>query len=51
MLAARVKAWARGELDSLPEFEAELLPMTTGGNPSVVLSGGYARLKTPSCIK
>ena len=51
MLAARVKAWVRGELDSLPEFEAELHPMTTGGDPSVVLSGGYARLKTPSCIK
>ena len=51
MLAERVMQWVRGELTALPEFEAELLPIPVGGGQAVVLGGGHANLKTPSCIK
>lgn len=51
-LSARLLAWSKGELASVPEFEAELLPIDPKSLENhTLVTYGYHNLKNPGCIK
>jgi hypothetical protein len=46
----RLKGYLDGEVESIPEFETELLKIWDG-SPDFLPTIPYARAATPSCIK
>ncbi|MCK5844585.1 MAG: hypothetical protein KAG97_07755, partial [Victivallales bacterium] len=49
-LVDRLKEYIAGGIDSIPEFETELLPFIDAGPDSLAHLGPYARITTPSAI-
>lgn len=48
----RIQAWAKGDLDELPEYAADLLSLAdSNATPQKIPTYGHAFLKTPSRIK
>lgn len=49
-LVDRLEEYIGGGIDSIPEFETELLPFIAAGSESLAHLGPYARITTPSAI-
>jgi hypothetical protein len=49
-LIDRLEECIKGEIDSIPEFETELLPFIDNPPETLAYLGGYARIATPSAI-